>query len=302
MDKEIRILIIEDSEADVELLARQLDQCGLAYTLKWVKTKEAFQKLIGDYIPDMIFSDFNMPGFGASEALEIAKEVFPGIPFAVISGTIAEDRAVEMMKAGAVDYIMKDRLYKLAEVIKRAVREREVRVDLKKAEAEIRQSAEQWKMTFDAMSEMIFVQDKDMNIVRINKACLNALKMDSRDVIGKKCFEIVHHLDHPWLSCPFKKSELDKESHTEEVIDPRLGIILQVTVAPILGIDGEWLGAVHVARDITQEKKVTKQTEAHLHELEIYYKASMGREERILALKEEIDQLKEDLAKFKKSV
>ena len=141
-----------------------------------------------------------------------------------------------------------------------------------------------------------------MNILKVNKACADALKMNPKDIIGKKCHELMHHLNRPWLGCPFEKTKHDHEIHTEEVKDPRLGISLLVTVSPIFNSLGEFVGAVHVARNISEIKRVESEKNQHLRELEIFYKGSIGREERILDLKEEIVRLKEQLIRSKRVI
>ena len=159
----------------------------------------------------------------------------------------------------------------------------------------------EWERTFDAVEDLIFVQDKDMNIVKINKSCARALKMDARDIVGKKCYDIVHHSDHPWLNCPFVEAKLDRVPRMEEVSDPHLGIYLLVTVSPLFAADGQFMGGVHIAKDITELKKAETAKLAQLRELEIFKKASLGREERILELKDEIRVLKAELEILRKS-
>ncbi len=161
------------------------------------------------------------------------------------------------------------------------------------------EASSEWERTFDSIDDLIFIQDKDMNIVKMNKSCARALKMDPRDIIGKKCYDVVHHADHPWMNCPFVEAKLDREPRMEEVSDPHLGIYLLVTVSPIFGIDGEFVGGVHIAKDITEMKKAEAGKLATIHELEIFKKASYGREERILELKDEIRALKEELSSLK---
>ncbi len=157
----------------------------------------------------------------------------------------------------------------------------------------------EWERTFDAVEDLIFVQDKDMNIVKVNKSCAKALKMAPRDIIGKKCYDIVHHSDHPWLNCPFVEAKLDRVPRMEEVSDPHLGIYLLVTVSPLFSTDGEFIGGVHIAKDITDLKKAEAAKLAQLRELEIFKKASLGREERILELKDEVRALKAELSGLK---
>jgi PAS domain S-box-containing protein len=126
----------------------------------------------------------------------------------------------------------------------------------RQAEELLEQAAEEWERTFNSISDLIFIQDKDFSIVKINKACSDALKLKPEEIIGKKCYEVFHHLNHPWPGCPSLQAQGDYNSHTEEVDDPRVGVPLLVTVSPILNARGELTGLVHVARDISERRKV----------------------------------------------
>jgi len=137
MDKELRVLIVEDSAADAELSTKELGKDGLVHTSKLVKSKDEFLKALGEYTPDIILCDYKMPGFGAPEALEIAKKISPEIPFVVVSGAIGEDVAVEMLKSGAVDYVMKGNISRLAPVVTRALKETEERAESKRAKEKL---------------------------------------------------------------------------------------------------------------------------------------------------------------------
>ena len=117
----------------------------------------------------------------------------------------------------------------------------------------------EWNRTFDAISDPVFVQDKDNNIVKVNKACADLLHARPQDLIGKKCYLLLHQLDHPWPGCPYDETKLDKLPHTEEVNDPKIGLSLLVTTSPILDDKGELIGAVHIAKDITAAKKIEQE-------------------------------------------
>ncbi len=156
----------------------------------------------------------------------------------------------------------------------------EANVDIterKRAEEEVRLAVKEWERTFDSISDSIFIQDKDYNILRVNKACAEALKMDPKDIIGRKCYDILHNSDHPRPGCPFEKTRQDYASHTEEVHDPYIGIPLLVTVSPIFTASGEFIGAVHIAKDVSEQKKMREELESFNDQLE----AAMERANRM---------------------
>ncbi|MFH1259818.1 MAG: PAS domain-containing protein [Elusimicrobiota bacterium] len=125
----------------------------------------------------------------------------------------------------------------------------------KKAEREIKQSAEEWQRTFDSIADLIFLQDKDFTITRVNKAFAEALKSKPEDIVGKKCYELLHKMDKPWPGCPFEMTKKDKKAHSQEVDDPNIGVPLLVTTSPIFDDNGELLGSVHIAKDISKQKR-----------------------------------------------
>jgi len=128
----------------------------------------------------------------------------------------------------------------------------------KKADEKIYRASEEWKRTFDSITDLVFIQDKDLTIIKANKIFADTLKMKQEDVIGRKCYELLHDRDKPFDNCPFKKTRKDKKPHTEEVDDPHIGIPLLVTTSPMFDEDGEFIGSVHIAKDITEQKKAEK--------------------------------------------
>lgn len=123
------------------------------------------------------------------------------------------------------------------------------------------QAGQEWQRTFDSMADLVFIQDKNFIIRNANKACLDALKLKAEEIIGRKCFEVLHHLDHPWMNCPFAQTLGDQKIHTEEVNDPGLGAVLLVSTSPIFNVSGEFVGSIHVAKDITQIKRFQSELE-----------------------------------------
>ena len=102
---------------------------------------------------------------------------------------------------------------------------------------------------------MVSIHDKDFNLLRVNKAFCDLLGKKREEIIGKKCYEVVHESNEPWPECPHKQTMNDKEPFTEEFFEPKLGIYLQVSTSPIFDENGEIVGTVHISKDITDRKK-----------------------------------------------
>src|SRR5262245_2013966 len=123
MDPCLRILLVEDSEDDAELLLRQLKGAGCKPTTKRVASAEEMERALNAETWDVVICDYVMPGFSGLEALALFRTRKLNIPFLVVSGHIGEEVAVEAIKAGADDYLMKDRLARLPWAIERAMKE-----------------------------------------------------------------------------------------------------------------------------------------------------------------------------------
>ena len=134
----VRLVHLEDDEGDRELVARTLRKEGIDCAVIGVESREDFEHALDDR-PDLILSDYSIPGFGGDEAQDIAQQRYPDVPFLFVSGSIGEERAVERLKSGATDYVLKNRLEKLGPAVKRALREAEERRRRASAEAALRQ-------------------------------------------------------------------------------------------------------------------------------------------------------------------
>ena len=119
----IRILLLEDSEPDVELIQQTLSDAGLNASVVSVHTREGFESELTRGSPNIILSDYWLPTFDGSMALEISKQLAPHVPFIFVTGVLGEEVVIEMLKKGATDYVLKTRLTRLVPAISRALRE-----------------------------------------------------------------------------------------------------------------------------------------------------------------------------------
>ncbi|MBI2385146.1 MAG: response regulator, partial [Elusimicrobia bacterium] len=136
----LRILLLEDDPDDAELIRHALAETALGADVRWSRTREEFVKALDAYSPHLVLSDYTLIGFNGPAALALVREKTPDIPFILVSGTIGEELAVETLKSGATDCVMKNHLERLELVLNRALRERREREERLKAEAALRES------------------------------------------------------------------------------------------------------------------------------------------------------------------
>jgi signal transduction histidine kinase len=141
--KEIHILMLEDDSADAELTKFALQKGGLNFSLARVESKPDYVKQLEERPPALILSDYSLPGFNGQDALEIALKKCPETPFIFVTGTMGEEVAIETLKSGATDYVLKTRLSRLMPAVARALREAEERAQHRRAEEQLRESHEQ---------------------------------------------------------------------------------------------------------------------------------------------------------------
>lgn len=140
---ELHILLLEDNAPHAELVEHFLRASGLHFTLTRVETREDFIEQIERHPPDMILSDYALPAFDGYAALSLAKEKVPNIPFIFVTGTMGEEVAIETLKNGATDYVLKTRLARLGPAVQRALRETAERRERQRAEDKLRKSLDQ---------------------------------------------------------------------------------------------------------------------------------------------------------------
>jgi signal transduction histidine kinase len=137
---QLKILLVEDNPADADLIVRELRRDGFVITAEIVQSPDQFRQQLRDTPPDLVLSDYNLKDWGGMDALEILKEMAVEIPFILVSGSLGEIAAVECIKLGVTDYILKNSLARLPVSILRALREQELRTQKKNAETELARS------------------------------------------------------------------------------------------------------------------------------------------------------------------
>jgi PAS domain S-box-containing protein len=266
MDEELKILLLEYSSYDAGLIDIELRKAGFLFNLRIVETENDFLNALKRFEPDLILADYTLPSYDGLSALLSTRERYFDIPFIFVSGTTGKQKSIDIMRNGATDYVFKDNLSKLGPAVTRALSERD---ELKKrltAEKRLKESANQWKSTFDAIDDAISLLSAKGEILRCNKAMARFLNKTFVEIIGSTCWELVHKTDKPIPECPVVR--MRKTRQRETMIMPANGKILQITVDPILDEKGDIFQIVHIISDITEQK----QAEGRLLESEEKYR------------------------------
>jgi PAS domain S-box-containing protein/diguanylate cyclase (GGDEF)-like protein len=221
--KALRILIAEDFPADAELCEHELRRGGLTFTAVRAETREAYAAGLVEFKPDLILSDFSMPPFDGMAALDMAREKLPDVPFVFVSGTIGEDRAVEAMRRGATDYVLKERLQRLVPVVKRALQEADERALRRESERALRESQERFRALLEAAPDAIALVDDGGRIALINASMEEMFGYAREELIGRTVDLLV--VDDAPLRRAGRRAKYRSNSQTE-------------TAAAILNLEG----------------------------------------------------------------
>src|SRR6185369_16323318 len=167
--RKLRILMIEDEARDAELAQHTLRQGGFEFSFKRVDTEDGFLREVEEFKPNVILSDHGLPAFDGFSALTLAQQKCPDVPFIFVTGSLGEEMAIKALKSGATDFVLKHHLTTLPPALHRALSQTEIRVQRKRAEAELQLSEERYRSLVELSPDAFFVQG-DGKIVFINSA------------------------------------------------------------------------------------------------------------------------------------
>jgi PAS domain S-box-containing protein len=195
MTTKIKVLILEHDPNDLELLQYELKKGSLEYESIIAQTKESFEEALHNFYPDIILSDYNLPNFDGLSAFRIRQALAPQTPFIIVSGTIGDEKAVELIKTGVTDYVLKEKMYQIVPKIYRALREASERQHKIMAEQQLQQSREQLQKIMDLSLDVICTVDKEGSFVTIGAASKQVWGYLPEELIGVKFIDLVHEED-----------------------------------------------------------------------------------------------------------
>ncbi len=188
----LRVLLVEDSEDDATLTLQALRSGGYEPLCRRVETRAGMEAALADAEWDILVSDYHLPEFDAIEALQILKESRLDLPFIVVSGKVGEDVAVEAMRAGAHDYLIKNNLVRLGPAVEREVREARGRRERRRAEAMLRESEHKFRSLFQNSSDITLVLDARGTILYESPPVEWVLGYAPEERVGRNVFDLIH--------------------------------------------------------------------------------------------------------------
>ncbi len=192
MNTSLRILNLEDNASDAELNEAMISARWSECDFRRVDTRKDFVAALEGEKFDLILSDYTMPGFSGLDALAFAHEWRPRIPFLFVSGTIGEDAAIEALKNGATDYVLKHRLMRLIPAVDRALREAADRVERDRAEEAMRQSELKYRVLFESLGDAAFLVDEETGcVLDVNPRAGEILGYERSQILGNRQFDFL---------------------------------------------------------------------------------------------------------------
>jgi PAS domain S-box-containing protein len=188
---ELRVLILEDNPADAELIERQLKKDGIDFTAQRTNTRGGFLRALKTFKPDLFLADYKLPKFNALQALALRKKIAPHTPFIIVTGSVSEEIAVECMKRGADDYVLKDRMARLGEAARHALEKRRLQAEITSAEESLRASEMLHHIFIDSSADMAFLKDESFRHILANRELCRFYGHSEKEIIGKTDFELM---------------------------------------------------------------------------------------------------------------
>jgi len=287
MGAPLRVLVLEDRPADAELVLYELKRSGYEFTHQRVDTQQDYRRAIQEPL-DIILADFSLPQFNAMQALHILQEEGLDIPFIVVTGTISEEAAVETMKQGAADYLLKDRLSRLGQAIQRALHEKQLRDETRASEAALRLSEEKFSKAFRISPDAIaIIRLSDGEYIEVNDGFTQLTGYLPEAVVGKTglILNLWANLDENqrYFQQMREKGEINNMEGVFKRQDGSLwiGLISSRTIE----VKNE-LFIISLIRDITERKRAELELQRAHHDLAEAYEATIEGWSRVLDLRD----------------
>lgn len=299
----LRILIAEDNAADAELVTHTLRRSGYAVTADLVDAPEAYRQRLAEADYDVILADYNLGPWTGLEALEILQQSGRDIPFILVTATLGDERAVECIKKGIADYVLKDRLARLPLAIEQVLSERRLRAERKRSEAVLEQayealrfSEEKFAKAFRSAPDGVTITTLEGGrLIEFNDAFLRIMGYAREEVLGRSVFDL-----NLWEDSTRRERlmvqlcEKGRVSEFEGRVRMKSGEVRDILFsAELIHLQGEPC-MLAVARDITEQKRAQEALRHSYEEVERYSRELERERTRLRTLSRRLLEVQEE--------
>jgi PAS domain S-box-containing protein/diguanylate cyclase (GGDEF)-like protein len=258
----IRVLILEDSPSDAELMVEALRRAGFDPGWERVATQAEFVSRL-EPEPDLILSDYGLPGFTGLEAVRLARARGLDVAFILVSGSIGEGIAVEVMREGADDYLLKDRMARLGQAAIQAIEKKKLRDEMRRAERAMQESEERFRAAFEQAGvgmALRGMEPRQSRWLRVNQKLCDILGYTRDELLQLTSVDITPPEDRD-LAIEYNekllKGEITSYSREKRYVrkDGRI-IWANITLTAVTGPDGRRSHIISVIEDVTERKRV----------------------------------------------
>ncbi|MBZ5568589.1 MAG: response regulator [Acidobacteriia bacterium] len=265
LSRTLQVLVVEDSRVDAELMLAVLQRTGYRLSFDIVCGPHDFEKRLRAQDYDIVLSDHNLLTWTGMDALEVLRRTGKQTPFVVVTATLGDEAAVEYIKRGAADYVLKHRLERLPLVIGQTLREQAHRQQERALQEKLLCAKREWELTFDTVPDAVILVDAECRIRRANQAVTGLLGLPFSEIIGHHCYEVLAGIVRPMLGC-LHEWRFTVSQPQPPTRDGR-GTVLEASSTPVRNAAGTLRGCVHVVRDVTAKTEA----EQAIHQSERKY-------------------------------
>ncbi len=215
--RDLKILLLEDTVADAELVERELRKAAVTFTSRRVETREEFVAALRDFTPDIVLADYAMPSFGAVLALRELRAAGSNTPLILVTGTNSEEIAVECIKEGAHDYILKPSLARLPRAIANALQQRDAERARAESERAFRESQAQYRLITENTHDLISLLDSGLKFLYASPSYARVLEQVPAQMLGQPADALVHPGDRRLFRETIDEARFFRESRNLEL-------------------------------------------------------------------------------------
>ncbi len=255
----LRILMLEDTPTDAELAEHELRKAGIAFTSLRVDRRETFTRALVEFRPDVILSDYRLPDFNGMDAVGIVQRDYPDIPMIMVTGALSDIQAVDLITAGAKDYVLKDRLARLPQAVQRVLSMEQGIRARRAAEQALRESEEKFRSLVESTSDWIWEINEHDAYTYSSPRVYELLGYRANELIGKTPFDLMPRGEAMRVRALLDSIKKGKKPfwllENTNLHKDGQPVVMESSGVPIIDSNGVFKGYRGIDRDITERKE-----------------------------------------------